>query len=426
MNKFIIEKQPVKFKYMNKIFTLFFALVMGLAVQAQSVTVTVGAGYANDVFYSFENGTVATVDRANWDIGFNTSPFSISIIANHGSGVEVYSYPSGDTSAWATLDTANMNWPQLYNSLDSWDDGAFAQNDLGHPDYGWGIYNMGNHHITGDSLFVLKTVNGDYKKLWIVEKNAVANIWTFKYADIDGSNEQVVTLNAGTYDTKNFVYYSIDNNQIEDREPVSEDWDILFTKYFDYTIPYAVTGVLSNEAHTLIEEVSQSGLDQATFVTYTEANFASDISIVGSDWKSFNMGTFAYDVADSTVFFAKTYNSNGDSVYHKFYFTAFGGSSTGDYVFNQTLLLHTDVEAIESSNTIEVYPNPAQDQVNVVLDYEGLTSVRIYDMNGKVVFSTEVEQSNILPINIENLQQGIYFLQVINNGNSYSQKIVKQ
>ena len=34
-------------------------------------------------------------------------------------------------------------------------------------DMGWGIYSMITHHVTGDSLYAIKTVGGDWKKLWI-------------------------------------------------------------------------------------------------------------------------------------------------------------------------------------------------------------------------------------------------------------------
>ena len=59
-----------------------------------------------DVYYSLENGIVKSETRANWDIAFTSSKMSASILSNGGSGVELYSYPNGDTNAWATVDTA--------------------------------------------------------------------------------------------------------------------------------------------------------------------------------------------------------------------------------------------------------------------------------------------------------------------------------
>ena len=58
---------------------------MGLLAQVQKEVVT-GAGYANDVYYSLETGTVTTVDRDNWDIAFVTQVMSVSVLANNGFG----------------------------------------------------------------------------------------------------------------------------------------------------------------------------------------------------------------------------------------------------------------------------------------------------------------------------------------------------
>ena len=270
-----------------------------LSAQEQKEVIT-GAGYADDVYYSLENGSVATVARNTWDLGFTTSNFSVSILANNGAGVEVYTWPAGDTADWATLDTTGMVWTPMYNSIETFDEGAFSANATGHPDYGWGTYNMGTHNITGDSLYVIKTLAGEYKKIVIIMRGSMANTWEFKYANLDGSDEQSVLLNSGDYNSKSFVYYSIDSLKIVDREPATADWDLLFTKYWDNTIPYNVTGILTNEDHILAQEIKEEGLDQPTFVEFEDSSFTAEISIIGSDWKSFNMGTMSYEV-DSTV-----------------------------------------------------------------------------------------------------------------------------
>ena len=81
--------------------------------------------------------------------------------------------------------------------------------------------------------------SGLWNKLSALQK------YTFRYSDIDGSNEQTVNLDlAGS--TKNFVYYSLDTNEEIDREPDQDKWDIVFTKYIDKSINYPVTGVLQN------------------------------------------------------------------------------------------------------------------------------------------------------------------------------------
>ena len=107
------------------------------------------------------------------------------------SGVELYTYPDGTIDDWAALDTTGIDWTPMYNSLETFDMGAFNANTIPGDDfdYGWGRYNMSTHVISGDSLFVIKTISGAYKKMAIIQKNPMANTWQFKYANLDGSDE---------------------------------------------------------------------------------------------------------------------------------------------------------------------------------------------------------------------------------------------
>lgn len=391
--------------------------VLALFAQEQKEVVT-GAGYVNDVYYSLENGGVATVDRMAWDIGFTTDNFSSSILANNGAGVEVYTYPSGDTADWTTLDTTGMTWTPMYNSLETFEEGAFGAQASGHPDYGWGTYNPNTHDLSGDSLYVVKTVAGVYKKLVFSMRGSIANTWEFKFANLDGSDEHSILLNSGDYKTKSFVFYSLDSiavandTAIIDREPAKADWDLLFTKYWDYTIPYSVTGLLTNEDHILAQEVKEESLDQTTFVAYEDTSFESNISIVGSDWKSFNMGTFTYDVDSTVVFFIKKYGET-DSSYYKLYFTAFDYME-GKYVFMQEKLSLVSVPKTGLMQMLKVYPNPASENVNVLFDHTGEAQIQIIDMTGRTVYSTLYRAGGFsnLSLDISQLNPGLFFLKL--------------
>ncbi len=136
-------------------------------------TLVMGPGYADDIYYSFDNGEVSKVARGDWDIAFYTPRFSAGIIVNEGNGVQLFSYPNGDTSAWSAIDTSGMaSWSPMHNSPESWEEGAFNAHASGHPDYGWGVYNSVDHYVYGDSLFVIATPSG-MKKLRIIVKKSV-------------------------------------------------------------------------------------------------------------------------------------------------------------------------------------------------------------------------------------------------------------
>lgn len=401
-----------------------------MLAQEQKEVVT-GASYVNDVYYSLENGNVDTVARNNWDLGFTTNNFSVSILANTASGVEVYTWPAGDTADWATLDTMGMEWAKMHNSIETFDEGAFSYNQTGHPDYGWGIYNMGNHVITGDSLFVIKTVAGVYKKLAIVRRAAMANTWEFKYANHDGTDEKTVLLNSGEYNTKSFVFYSIDNDSIIDREPVKADWDLLFTKYTDhvnYTPASDVSGILTNEDHIVVHEVRESALDQATYTSFEDTSFIADINTIGFDWKKlvFNPAP-SFDLIDTVVYFIKSY-SESDSSYYKIYFTGFTGMSEGKYTFMQEKLSLVSSRSPEMIQMLEVYPNPASDHINVVFDHTGETALQIFDMTGRKVYSTIHNAGGFtnLSMDIAELNPGLFFMKVSAGNRTGVVRFIKQ
>lgn len=419
---------------MNKLFTLLVASALTLGAYAQTtVEVVTGASYTNEVYYSFTDGSVATSARTDWDIAFPTNRYGIYVLANNGVGVDVYTYPNGTIDDWATLDTAGFStWPKMYNSNAEWADGAFMQNQVedSQLDYGWGQYSMLNHHIVGDSLFVIKTAAGNFKKLAIVDKdpNLGANTWEFKYADLDGSNEKEVILGADAYTAKTRVAYSLDTDQIIDNEPNTENWELLFTKYYDTSIPYYVSGVLSNSSRVEIQEVSAE--EQEDFITYNEDSFTDTISQIGSDWKTFSMASFSYVLDTTTVFFAKVMNEDAsDSTYWKMYFTGFTGASEGKYSFvQQELGGDVATSNINEIAMLEAYPNPATTNINVVFDATSDVQISIYDLSGKSVYQMQTNSIGFTTenINIHSLSCGLYTIVVQSETQTNSIKFVKQ
>ena len=97
---------------------------------------------------------------------------------------------------------------------------------------------------------------------------------------------------------------------------------------------------------------------------------------------------------------------------------------------NQNLLVvEGSTLAINSFNNgvFSIYPNPAKNVVNIQLQNNvnvTLKSALIYDLNGKVVHTTnDLNQ----PINIEKLANGTYILSVSDTtGKSYPQKFIKE
>lgn len=379
-------------------------------------TLTMGPGYANDLFYSMSDGLVASVDRAGWDLGFYTSAFSAGVIINEGAGVQLFSYPNGDTTEWATLDTTGLSsWKSVVNSPEVWEDGAFNRGALGHPDYGWGIYNMVTHSLKGDSLYVINLPEVGYKKLWIVDKISVDNMYHLRYANLDGSNEQNVAVDASPYTSKNFVYFSMTTEELIDREPEG-NWDLLFTKYFDFTydnegnaVEYLVTGVTSN-VNKFTSKYTEVGSD---YDDWSAQAFDSLKNVVGYDWKSFSMATFSWEVDDSTCFFVQ--NDLGDV--YKLVFTMWEGSSTGVFALNKMMVSANSInDKIDATSSLKLYPNPATDVLNISMDIDINVdaNITVTDISGRVLYNQSVNNLGASSLRIEtsNFSKGLYFVTI--------------
>ena len=82
---------------------------------------------------------------------------------------------------------------------------------------------------------------------------------------------------------------------------------------------------------------------------------------------------------------------------------------------NVTIILYTNIENIETSDQIKIYPNPTNDHLIIELNTvpaENL-KVKIFDINGHVVESMILNSSTVKnTINLSNLNSGVYFINV--------------
>jgi hypothetical protein len=409
----------------------FFLGLLNFSILANSVndTVTMGPGYGNDVFYSLSNGVVKTEARNNWDIGFYTNRWSAGIIVNDGTGTMLYTYPNGNISSWNNVDSTGMSgWKPLYNSDTIWEDGAFNRNSLGHPDYGWGVYNMINHDVVGDSLYVIKLANGSLKKIWIERKNSVTNTFYFKYANLDGTSEVSETLDITPYQSNRmFLYYSLTNQTLVDREPDIDSWDLQWSRYAGIVYDlsgnpsyYVVVGVTNNlEVEASKHHPVGPGFDQ-----WYSKPFESHKTPIGHDWKEFNMTQFQWLITDSLTYFVK--NRQGDI--YKLQFDYFSGSGTGKTGLVKKLLSLVSVQDQSANSELVVFPNPASSTVNIKLSESNQASeLRIFDEAGRLVQSENIAALTLNhQVNIEKLGDGLYIIEVKNGNEIIRQKLIVQ
>lgn len=386
------------------------ALSFGSAVFAQTRandSVIINPGYTNQVFYDLSTSSVASVSNTNWELAFQVSGFEAAIYVNGKNNTKLYNALK-DTTHWASITTADTAgliapWNQCFNSDTSWRKGAFNQGiDLSNPfDLGWGVYDMNTHAVVGDSLYFLQLGNGTVKKLWI---HALAGgAYMFSYANLDGTNQVDAMVNKANYTNQIFGYYSIAADSALAREPQKTTWDLAFQQYYAVTpFPYKVVGVLQNEG-VLAQKVYP--VDTAT-MNYTVANFNHLINTIGFDWKSFDMNTNSWVIADSTVYFIQDRNNT----IWKVIFTGFGGSASGKIKFSkEQVLTNIGINTLDKSNCY-VYPTLAASTINVV-HADNARQISILNQLGQVI-KTQNASSIVNSIDVSELTSGIYFVQV--------------
>ena len=120
------------------------------------------------------------------------------------------------------------------------------------------------------------------------------------------------------------------NNEVIDREPDANTWDLLFTRYFDEQSIHIVTGILSNN-NVKVAEVR--GISKELADT-TLSSFSDNISVIGSDWKTYNWMTDNFSLINDLTYFVKTTSGK----VFKLIFISSEGRSSGKIKFEKTLI----------------------------------------------------------------------------------------
>ncbi|MDX5321731.1 MAG: T9SS type A sorting domain-containing protein [Bacteroidota bacterium] len=430
---------------MKKILWACVGMALSTALQAQvgvekTDSIEMGVTYLNDVYYLLNDGSQKSEATNNWHIAFQTGGQTDGIRVNTATATgandgttRVFVYPNGSAGDWATaFDTSNYTtWLSLNNSDEYWSVGALNTTGGQFPDFGWGVYNMSTHIVTGDSLYLItyKLNGADHFKKLYVEKKQSGN-WFFKFADLDGSNETSVELKSADYSGKNFIYYNLETASALDREPAA--WDFVLTRYAALQpngVYFPSTGILTNAG---VYAAKASGKEVADLeLADTVVGFADGkINVINYDWKHYEIGQQGVEwyTEDSLAYFIL----DRDDILWKVVFTAFGGSANGKTVFTKTQITPgTSVKSPESNlKSTALYPNPANAATQLVLHANGNETalVRLLDVQGKEVYAISVEVDEaleVLELNLEGLNTGVYFVQVSANGFQSTQKLVK-
>lgn len=409
---------------MKNLFTLSFIL-FSFILRAELVmdSVSNGAGYATQSFYSLKNGEVSNINNKDWDIAFSLSSLGAagSAILINEINTQLWAVPQ-DTSFWAAFDTTGYKtWSGLYNSDTTWVNGAFnkyrGDGPNGTFDMGWGHLDPNNNFWTlGDSLYLCKLGNGEFKKLWI--ESLKQGKFSFRVANIDGSGDTTISITKTNYPNKNFIYVSLESNEILDREPNNNTWDLTFVGHKDELLPgkfLPVASVFGNR-NTWTAKKHSNNYDEAILTTEPETDYNQRIDNIGREWKAHSGGVwYIYDSISYFIF-------DQDSSLYRVVFTDFTGSASGKSFFSKEKMLTTSIKNLANDITFSLYPNPSSHTLNIVLALKNPENVtfKIYDTKGQL--TQEFNQNNVsnfevIDVNVSDFKNGLYFMVI--SGDSF-------
>ena len=256
-----------------------------------------GPSQENQVYIDLSSGTMTTVPRVSWDLGFYSGS-DFRVILNNSVKMSAKSMEDTDLSVVLTEDSS-MLIGQGAGIVDQIDDptgiitgtaiAEVSANDAENFVY---LVNLGsNPSTTPPALGSVAADTGSHrgwKKIRILRNG---NGYKLQYADLSATTFNEVTIDkAAAY---NFSFFSFTTNQTVSVEPEKDKWDLNFTTFtniFGGTTPYFFPDFVVNNSRggALAYGIST---DDFTYENFTLSNvdhsqFAEDQRGIGSNWRA--------------------------------------------------------------------------------------------------------------------------------------------
>lgn len=129
------------------------------------------------------------------------------------------------------------------------------------------------------------------------------------------------------------------------------------------------------------------------------------------DWE--NIGT-----CNQGPYFAEMKNIDENAMIYTTTSAQFASTVTQSFCVNNI----TSTAEIQNSEIV-VYPNPAINMITIESNMAN-TLLRVYDLNGKQIFATKMNEGNHI-VDVSSWTQGIYFLTFSNDNNTQTIKLIK-
>jgi hypothetical protein len=173
-------------------------------------------------------------------------------------------------------------------------------------------------------------------------------------------------------------------------------------------------------SNTINVTFTQSPSAQGSFSTSGNVVTFSNTSTGASSY-SWDFGDFTNSSASAPV---HAYAVNGN---YQVVLTAINGNCTDTTVFNVAITV--SIEELMGISNLSVYPNPASDAA--IVSFENITGssfdFQLIDQLGRVILNKKDIQSigsNLINVDLTNLSDGMYSIQLTSNQNTISKRLV--
>jgi hypothetical protein len=86
----------------------------------------------------------------------------------------------------------------------------------------------------------------------------------------------------------------------------------------------------------------------------------------------------------------------------------------------------TGINIIPAEDNVNVYPNPANEVVNIANSNPGKSTVQITDLTGRIVYNQSYQTSGKIAINVASFSRGLYFIELKTDKRTIVKKLVLQ
>lgn len=375
--------------------------------------VSVGPQYSQQAYYNLSTGAMTIVENEEWDIAFsNVGQTDAGVFINEsaslsGTPVSLFLAPTTDWIEDIADTSPFVDSVKIFNAELNWSEGAFnTVKDPNNPfDYGWGAYNVQNHQVDGDKVYVIQKRGGEFIKMQVT--GLKGGFYHFRYASLNGDNEVVDSVAKSTNGNNSIVHYSFESNNVVS---ISNDYDLIFQRYFTpldagggELLEYAVTGILLAPGTSA---VIADGVDVATV---KEEDYADQYSAVpttlGHEWKVFDFTT-GWIIDEDRANFVKT----KEGEIYKMVFVDFQGSGTGTTTVERTLIGTASVKETEQNKSVvSIFPNPAKDVLTIKTERTENIDINIINSLGQSVQRIKSDTNTGIPLPSD-LKNGIYHI----------------